>query len=168
MLFMLIATFAAGVVGAGVALMGPRLFGKRAPRHLPPLAAGVAMFAFMLWNEYSWFDRSVNALPGDVKIAWADEHSSALQPWTLIQPRINRFAAIDMGAARRNPGFPDQIMAEVLLVSRFDDTASRMQVFDCEGRRRADAPEGDAAADWSPDWVEVGDDDPLLMAACGG
>jgi hypothetical protein len=163
MFLMLIATFAAGFVAAGTVIAGPRLVGKRAPRHLPPLAAGLAMVAFMIWNEYSWFDRAAGALPEDVKVAATYTQSSIFQPWTMVKPRINRFAAIDLGGARRNPEFPDQVMAEVLLLSRFDDTASRMQVFDCAEHKRADAPQGEGALDW----VEVDTDDPLLRTACG-
>ena len=168
MFLMLLATFAAGFVAAGVVMMAPRLFGKRAPRHLPPLAAGLAMVSFMMWNEYSWFDRTASALPEDVKVAATYSESSVFQPWTMIAPRINRFAAVDLRQARRNPEFPDQVMAEVLLVSRFDDTATRMQVFDCGDARRADAPTAEFDAGWNPEWVDVADDDPLLLAACEG
>ena len=168
MFFMLIATFAAGIVAAGVVLAVPRLFGKRAPRHVPPLAAGVAMFAFMLWNEYTWFDRALEGLPGDVRVAATFEHSSAFQPWTLIVPRVNRFAAVQMASAKRNPEFPDQVMADVLLLARFEDTAYRKQVFDCAARRRADVPLDGADGGWNPDWADVAEDDPLLRAACDG
>ncbi len=163
MFFMLIATFAAGIVAAGIALAAPRLVGKRAPRHLPPVAAGVAMFAFMLWNEYSWFDRSVEALPEGVEVAASYPYSNALQPWTLIAPRVNRFAAVDVGGARRNADLPDQVMADVLLFSRFEEAVMLPQVFDCAATRRADAAVGP-----SLEWVDVDPDDPLLNAACGG
>jgi len=168
MFFMLIATFAAGVVAAGVALIVPRLIGKRAPRHLPPVAAGLAMFGFMIWNEYSWFDRTVESFPPDVRVAATYTSSSALQPWTLIKPRINRLAVVDMARAKRNPAMPDLVMAEVLLITRFEDTASVMQLFDCAGSRRADAPAGDLTPDWTPDWHEPDAEDPLLRVACGG
>jgi hypothetical protein len=74
---------------------------------------------------------------------------------------------VDVGGARRNPEFPDQLMADVLLIKRFEPLGRQTQVFDCAGFRRADPPAADATGGWTLDWVDVGADDPLLRAACG-
>lgn len=171
MFLSLFAAIFAGLGAAGIVLALPRLFGFRAPKWLAPAAAGFTIFAFALWNEYSWFSRTAGALPEGIEVAATYTASSVIQPWTLVVPRINRFAAVDRAAARRNPALPGLMLADVLLFARFEPARRVPHVFDCAGGRRAEVTAatafGDDGGPVDPGWVDAGADDPLIAAACG-
>jgi len=163
MAFLLIAAIALGLGAAGLAMSLPRLFGRRAPRWLGPAAGGLAMFAFMLWNEYTWFDRTVASLPAGTVVAETYAHSSVLQPWTLAVPRIARFAAV-IPSGETAEGL---LRARVLLAERLEGQRSVPHLFDCAHRARAVLPAGTGPAKASAlDW-SAPPDDPLIAAACG-
>ena len=168
MLFVLIATIVTGLGAAGLVMGLGRLTGRPLPRYAAPIAGGAAMFVFMLWNEYTWYDRSVAALPGGATIAQTVPYSSPIQPWTMVWPRVIRFAAVDPVEGEA-PGGSGLVRADVILVARFQDTYRIPHLFDCAGQRRAALPAGGSPADpGGLDWVEPGPDDSLLDAACAG
>ncbi len=170
MLFELLATVAAGFAGAGVAMLLRRLSGGRLPRYLVPGTAGVAMFAFLIWNEYTWYPRTAAALPEDVVVYSSYPERIAWRPWTLLAPVTERFAAVDRGSIRRNENLPSQVMADVILVGRRAPVARLPVLVDCDGPRRAEIP---GAAEFDADgalvdanWTELPPDDPLAGAVC--
>lgn len=138
MLFNLVGVIVAGIAAAGSIMLVFRIMRRRPPRWLVPVAAGLAMIVFHLWNEYTWFDRVAGGLPEQVVVAEHYTYESALQPWTLVRPRINRFAAVDRSTIRRNEQAPGYVMADVLLVGRLDPTARVTQLYDCQAARRTD------------------------------
>lgn len=168
----LVAAFCVALGAAGLVMGVFRLvLGRKAPKWVGPAAGGAAMFTFMLWNEYTWFERSEAALPDTVRIAETYQHASALQPWTLAVPRVYRYAAVDLTTARTNPALPEHVLAEIMLVTRFQPTLRIPQVFDCALRRRGVVD--DLAALGGPDtldlvdWARGDPEDTLVAAACG-
>ncbi|MEM1346436.1 MAG: hypothetical protein AAGI34_17880 [Pseudomonadota bacterium] len=164
MLLTLIAAIACGFGAAGLVLLAPKLFGKRAPRWLVPAAAGIAMFAFMLWENYSWYERARLGLPEGVVVARTYPHAGLLQPWTYLVPKINRFDAVDRSGARTHPEAPDVVLADVLLVQRFAGTLRLAQLFDCASARYADPDEAALADPTAAAWKDA--PAPLIAAAC--
>jgi len=163
MTLILIAAVALGLAAAGIVTGLPRLAGARAPRWAGPAAAGLAMFAFMLWNAYTWFERSVAVLPAGAAVAETYPHSSVFQPWTLLVPRVTRFAAV-LPSGRTAEGL---LRADVLLAERFAGERRIAHLFDCAARRRAVLPAGAAPARAAAlDWTAP-PRDPLIAAACG-
>jgi hypothetical protein len=168
MLLLLFATVAIGLGTAGLVIGIGKLTGRPVPKGAAAVAAGLAMFGFMLWNEYSWFDRAEAGLPEGAVVAETVEHSSFLQPWTLAFPRVVRFAAIDTGpgaAARAAPEREGYLRADVILAARFSETLRIPHLFDCAGGRRAALP-GSEADPATLDWVQGGGQDDLIRAAC--
>lgn len=170
MLMELIATAVLGLAVAGIVLAVSRFSGQRLPRSAAPLAAGAAMIAFQVWSEYAWFDRTRSALPEGMQVTASYEEAVPWRPWTYLAPQVTRFAAVDVLAARRHDKHPDQVMANVLLFTRFAPTRSVPQLVDCKGQRRAVLIDGvtfgtDGAV-LNPDWRDVEGDDPLLGALC--
>jgi hypothetical protein len=171
MLFNLLGVVIVGVAAGGSVLLLRRLIGRRPAGWMVPAAAGSAMLAFHLWNEYSWFQRTADALPEHVAIARRYDYQSVLQPWTLLFPRINRFAAVDRASIRKNDKAPGYVMADVHLVTRLDRTARLTQIYDCPGRRRTDVDASstvdakglpvDAA------WMASEADAPFFRLVCG-
>ena len=90
MFFELIATITIGVGAAGVAMLARRLSGRRLPGWVTPVTAGAAMIGFVLWAEYSWYGRTVAALPDGVEVATANESRQVYRPWTYVAPLTDR------------------------------------------------------------------------------
>lgn len=162
----LVATISAGFALAGVALILRSLTRKRLPGWIVPAAAGLGMLSFAIWNEYTWYPRTVAALPEGVVVARAQENSAPWRPWTYVRPLVTRFSAVDTRLNRTNPDSPGQVLTTVLLIGRWQPSASVPVIFDCEGARRA-AFSSDAPLDAEPDWEELPPTDESLRAACG-
>ena len=170
MLFNLIGVVVTGVAVAGAILLFFRTIGKRPPSWLLPIAAGSAMFIFHLWNEYTWFDRVTARLPDHVVVAESYSYESLLQPWTLLQPRINRFAAVDRSSIRQNGRAPGYVMADVLLVGRLDPAAKVTQLYDCEKERHtgigASTRVDERGLPIEATWIKTGRDQVLFRLIC--
>lgn len=170
MFYELMAVIAIGFGGAGVALLVRRLTGGALPRFFVPATAGLGMFAFAIWAEYSWFARTSGGLPQGMEIVATSSDASALRPWTYVAPMTTRFAAVDLAGARRNPAAPEQVMIETFLFERFRPIVTAPFLVDCAASRRADIADG-ASFDaqgrvLDPDWGAADADDPLIAAAC--
>ncbi|MEM8751641.1 MAG: hypothetical protein AAGF90_01560 [Pseudomonadota bacterium] len=165
-----LAAFAVGVAVAGVVLILGRLVMPGLPRYAAPAAAGVAMIAFTVWSEYTWFSRTEATLPDDVRVVSTFTESSMIRPWTKLAPYVDRFAAVDMASLRRNDAAPGQVMADVIVVARQSRNARLPVLVDCPGGRRADIADGvafdDAGRVEDADWTLMAADDPLLAALC--
>ncbi len=169
----LIATVAIGLGAAGLLLGLGRLFGGL-PRWGAPVAAGLAMAAFLLWSEYSWFDRARAGLAPGARVAEAYPYSSWLQPWTMLVPRVSRFAAVEVADPAPYPDRPAYLRADVLLVARLEGARRLPHLFDCARTRRAALTAGALAAFESGtppdpeglDWIVPEGQDALIDAAC--
>jgi len=167
-----VATAAIGFGAAGVMLLLRIVTRRTLPRFATPAAAGLAMIGFVIWSEYSWFPRTVAALPPEVVVTGSHAEPSAFRPWTYVRPFVNRFSAVDRGSIRRNARVPGQIMIEILLFNRHGPTAKLPLLVDCDGHRRANIVDGvtfDAnGAATDAEWHALEPDDPLIGAACNG
>jgi hypothetical protein len=170
MFFELIATFVAGFAGAGVALLLNKLVGGRLPRWIIPIAAGAAMLATTIANEYGWYGRTVGSLPSGLEVATTVENAAIYRPWAYVIPFVSRFLAVDTATMRTNDALPGQKMVEVYAFGRWAAPQSRLVMVDCDGGRRADVPPG---TEVSPsgrveglDWRDTGADDPIVATSC--
>ncbi len=170
MLFELIATVTAGFAAAGLVLLIRRFV--TLPRWAMPAGAGLAMLAFAIWSEYSWFDRTTGGLPDGIEVARTVESSAPWRPWTYAAPFVDRFIAVDLASVRTNDAVPDQRMVDLLVFRRWTPVGRVRAVFDCGGGRRADLVEGvnfteDGRIEGA-NWVEMGPEDPVFAQACAG
>ena len=167
----LIATIFAGIACAGVSLIINRLTGRRLPKWVAPVAAGLGMIGMTTSNEYTWFGRTAEQLPDGVEIALKVDEQSWLRPWTKIWPYTKRFAAVDTGTARTNDSLPDQRMADLYFFGRWSPVNQTPMLFDCTQSKSALLIDGATfAANGSvsdADWRAMADDDPVLKLVCG-
>jgi hypothetical protein len=170
MLYELVATIAAGFFGAGIAMILRWLSRGLLPRFLIPTLAGLAMLAFVVWSDYTWYARSAGGMPEGFDAFFSNSERPVLRPWTLVFPVTTRFAAVDHASERRNQSAPDQVMADVYLFARFVPPVRRTVLLDCAGMRRADVAEGmQFDSDGSlvdADWTPLSPDDPLAGSLC--
>jgi hypothetical protein len=168
----LIATFAIGFAGAGLALFANMLSGKSLPRWIIPVMAGGAMISFTIFNEYSWFHRTANALPQGLHIAKTVEQKMFYRPWTYAVPYIDRFIAIDKLSLKQNEKFPNQRILDLLVYGRWAPTSRIRAIFDCKNGKRADFTEGvkfeDDGSLIGATWYNTGLNHPVTKIACEG
>ena len=170
MFFELIATIFSGLAAAGIVLVLRSLVGGRLPRWLTPVAAGLAMIGFAIWNEYTWFERTAAALPPEMEIVAQNDSRALWRPWTYVVPFTDRFAALDRASVRWNDAAPDQRMADLFFWGRWAPVNQITVVYDCDGARRAALVEGiemdgDGRVTEAA-WTPIPETDPALRAAC--
>lgn len=170
MLFNLIGTITIGVAAAGIFLILNRLLKGALPRWLMPLCAGLSMFSFHVWNDYSWYARNTKGLPNTILIAKTYEESSPFKPWTFIVPRTDRFVSFDRTKVKPIAEGSKIVGVELILSSRFQDTSTALQLFDCAGNRQALFPKNlQLNADNTPkgvDWAPIPAGHKVLRSVC--
>lgn len=171
MFFELIAVLVVGVALAGVALSLRFISRQRLPKWIIPVFAGLGMLSYAIWSEYSWFSRVSTGLPPEVVVAWHNEDAAFWRPWSYYKPVINRFTAVDQRTAARHANFPDQVMIDIVLAARWQQSARVKVVFDCAKPARADligrnVSVSETGEITGADWVTLAADDAVLQAAC--
>ena len=170
MVFELIAVVVAGFAGAGLALLVNKIAGGRLPKWVMPVAAGAAMLAVTITNEYGWYPRTTQTLPDGLEVATTVEDQAFYRPWTYVYPFVSRFLAVDTKTVRTHPDLPDQLLVDVYAFGRWMPPRKLGVAVDCAVGRRAELVEGVSfAADGSLEgamWQDVGADDPIVRTAC--
>ena len=162
----LIATFAAGFGAAGVVLLLNLLTKGRLPRWAMPVAAGAAMIAMTISNEYGWAGRTVANLPDSIVVVESIDEATWFRPWTDVLPRTVRLIAVDAASAQSRADVPEMRLVDFYLFQRWQPPARATQFVDCQEGNRADVSDAALAepglADWRPATPAV------IAAACGG
>ena len=166
----LIATVFAGIACAGIAMLADILTGRRLPKWIMPVAAGLGMLAMTVTNEYTWFDRTAERLPDGVTIAMTVDEQSWFRPWTQLWPYTKRFVAVDTGTARKNKNLPDQRLADLYFFGRWSPVNQAPMLFDCAEARSALLIDGATFTDdgtvTDADWKSMPKGDPILKLVC--
>lgn len=172
MFFELIAVFAAGMAGAGLALLLGHMSGGRLPRWMVPVGAGAAMLVTAIANEYGWYPRQADSLPEGVQVVQEVESRALWRPWTYAVPFVERFVAVDTAGIQTHDAHPDQRLASVYFFGRWAPTDRAAVLVDCAaGRRALLGPGAEFAEDGAIDgiaWVSASPGDPILDAICPG
>lgn len=168
----LIATVFAGIAGAGLALLLNKGLGGRLPKWTAPVAAGLAMLAATISNEYSWYARTAASLPEGVEIVQTSENQAIFRPWTYIAPYVDRFATVDLVSVRTNPDAPGQRLVDMFFYGRWEAVRLHTVLVDCPASRRAlvtgDVSFGEGGAVHGADWVTAEPGDMVIKTVCGG
>lgn len=166
----LIATLVAGLAGAGLVLLLNRVLGGRLPRWFAPVAAGAAMIATTIANEYGWYDRTRQTLPEDVVVAQTVESKAFYRPWTYIVPFVERFVAIDMASLQTHPAQPGLRLVEAYFFGRWSPVNRLPVIADCLALKRAALVDGVSFEDEGGvdgvTWTHVSAEDPIVSTVC--
>lgn len=170
MLFELIATIAAGFAAAGLTLVLNRLFAGRLPRWSVPVAAGAAMLAVTIANEYSWYPRTQASLPPGFAVTATMESQKPYRPWSYLYPFVSRFLAVDTDAIQRNDALPGYHLVSVYAFERWHAPQRQSLMVDCEGARHALMSDPSALSDASAladlAWATALPDDRITATVC--
>ncbi|WP_066702928.1 hypothetical protein [Celeribacter ethanolicus] len=159
MLLEFIATISAGVGAAGLMVALRKFTRGGLPKWLVPAAAGLAMLAFTIWSDYSWFARAQATLGPDKIVATSVEKQQIWRPWTYAAPVTTQFIALDKAKTTVDGAM---VGTDMYLLSRRGDSAIVPVTFDCLMSRRTDA-HGELTG---ADWISMDQNDPILRTAC--
>ncbi|TLF50466.1 hypothetical protein FEI13_09875 [Halomonas urmiana] len=95
MIWHLIAAVFAGLGAAGVGLILRLASGKRLPRWIVPVCAGLGMLAYQIHHEYSWFEHKRQQLPDTAEVIDVEESQVFWRPWTFLFPMTTAFTIVE-------------------------------------------------------------------------
>lgn len=95
MIWHLIAAVFAGLGAAGIGLILRLASGKRLPRWIVPVCAGLGMLAYQIHNEYSWFEHKRQQLPESAEVVDVEESQVFWRPWTFLFPMTTAFTIVE-------------------------------------------------------------------------
>ena len=166
----LIATIVAGIGCAGIVLVINIATGRRLPKWIMPVAAGLGMIAMTISNEYTWYDRTTERLPEGLQIATTVDEQSWLRPWTQIWPYTKRFIAADLPNLRQHPDRPDERLVDIYFFGRWSPVNQAPMLLNCTEAQAAILIDGATFAEdgsvADADWNAMPADDPLLTLVC--
>ena len=166
----LIATIFAGLACAGIMLAANAAVGRRLPKWPVPVAAGLAMIAFTVYHEYTWFDRTAKSLPAGLQVAVTVKEQNWLRPWTRLWPYTKRFVAVDTATVRKNQALPHHRLARLYFFGRWSPVNQAPVLFDCANAKSALLIDGaEFSHDGSvadADWQAMAKDDAILKPVC--
>jgi hypothetical protein len=166
MLFDLVVVACMAFAAAGVTLAGFRLAGRKAPKAVLLLAAGLGMFGYTQWERYTWASRTAARLPPGLAVVSGIPYDGVLEFWARAIPRTDALVVVDANATLRNPEFPSLLMTRTLLLERHADALEMRQLVDCAQRRRAPVVSASGALPGPEGWIDGGEPAALYAAVC--
>ncbi len=85
----------AGLAAAGIALLLRKLSGRRLPKWIIPVFAGLAMLGYQIYYEYSWFDHQQSRQPEGSVVISSERDEVFWRPWTYYYPMTVAFTVVD-------------------------------------------------------------------------
>lgn len=95
MIWHLIAALFAGLGAAGVGLLLRVASGRRLPRWVVPVFAGLGMLAYQLHYEYTWSSDKQRQLPESARVVSTEQGQVFWRPWTYAFPMTTAFSVVD-------------------------------------------------------------------------
>lgn len=95
MVIHLIAALFAALAAAGIAMLLRTLSGKRLPRWIVPVFAGLGMLGYQIHYEYTWFAHKQTQLPATAEVVEVERGGAFWRPWTAFFPMATAFSAVD-------------------------------------------------------------------------
>lgn len=156
---------------SGIVMISFRLIGKKAPKVLIILTAGVSMLGFTIWSRQNWAPNVKKNLPANIEVVHEVPYAGWLEPWTKIWPRSGRLVAIDHCNIQRNPKVPGLRLTDVMVLENNKATVTMRHVLDCSGSKMALVPDDVAFNDdgrpLDLEWVDTANAPYLQDAICG-
>lgn len=114
MIWHLIAAVFAGLGAAGVALLLRSLSGRRLPRWIVPVFAGLGILGYQINHEYSWFEHKRSQLPATAQVVDTEQAQMFWRPWTYLFPMTVGFSVVDQNSMEPRQ-LEDQQLVEFIL-----------------------------------------------------
>jgi len=172
MFWTLLTAFIAGFAGAGIGLLLRHISGKRLPKGIIPVAAGLAMIVSTVGLEYGWYQNVLDTMPADTQVISERRQQAWYQPWTYVSPWVRGFIAHSPSETVPTAEGSDILAVQIRVQERWQPEIVMPILVDCAGNRRAEIqPDTDFAEDGTPtnaSWIDTEAADPILQSVCGG
>lgn len=135
MVWNLVATVFAGLGAAGIALILRSLTRKKLPKWIVPVAAGLGMLGYSIYNEYTWFEFKTSQLPEGSVVVSYEANSMIWRPWTFLFPMTDTFTVLDRNSVAHQVT-DDGTLAQLVLYrferSYTDHVEHSVHLLNCE------------------------------------
>lgn len=172
MFWALITAVFAGFAGAGIALALRHLSGKSLPFGVIPVGAGLGMIAATIGLEYGWSDSVRASMADDLVVISEREQQAWYQPWTYVDPWVRGFIGYSPSETVETAPGSGILVVQMRRQERWQPEMVLPNLVDCDTDRRAEiTPEvefDDAGQPANVLWRDVGSEDPIIAAVCGG
>ena len=171
MFWTLVTAFVAAFAGAGAGFALRHLSGKRLPKGIVPVAAGLAMLASTVALEYGWATNMLKTLPADLVVISERQHQAWYQPWAFARPWVRGFVAFSPADTVETAEGSGILVVQLRLHERWQPPMQLPILVDCaEGRRAQIDPDttfDDTGQPENANWIPAGRGDPIIEAVCG-
>jgi len=170
MIWHLVAAASAGLGAAGVALLLRVLSGKRLPRWIIPVCAGLGLLAYQINYEYDWYGNKRQQLPESAQVVSTEMSRMPWRPWTYLYPLTTAFSVVDRDKLVNSRTNGERLVEFILY--RFemqyrDVLTHQAYLMNCTTRERVPLV-GDSRRPDLERLRHLTSDDPQLEAVCSG
>jgi hypothetical protein len=168
MIWHLIAAVFAGLAAAGIGLTLRLISGKRLPRWIVPVFAGLGMLGYQIYNEYSWFEYKQQQLPPSAEVVSVEKGQMFWRPWTFAFPMTRAFTIVDLDNLAVSRGEDGRLVEFILY--RFekeyvDQVSHQAYLMNCVTREMLPL-EGESKSPRTEEMRRVEPSSPLHQAIC--
>lgn len=172
MIWTLITVFIAGFAGAGIGFLLRNLTGKRLPKGIVPVCAGLTMIVATVGLEYGWEGGVRATMAEDLVVVSTREQQAWYQPWTLVRPWVRGFIGYSPAENRETAPGSGILAVQLRIQERWQPQVVSPALVDCVNARwtdlRATTEFDDAGTPIDTIWREDDPNVPIVSAVCGG
>lgn len=91
----LFAVFIIGLCLGGIAFFVRKASRNRLPKWIIPISAGIGMFGYLAYYDYTWFEHKRSQLPAGSVVVEQGRTASFFKPWGYLIPSVSSFVVLD-------------------------------------------------------------------------
>ena len=95
MIWHLLAVFIFGICAGSLAFLFIKISRNKLPKWLIPVSAGLGMFSYLAYYDYTWFDFKSSQLPKGSVIVEEKRQNHFFRPWSYLLPPVSAFVVLD-------------------------------------------------------------------------
>lgn len=128
MIWHLFAVLIVGLCGGALLHLLRKLSGNRLPKWTISAGAGLCMFGYHAYYDYTWYEFKVSQLPAGSIVVYEKHTTTFFKPWSYITPVVNAFTVFDGTSKRRDQDY--QVLVEYYTYHFMKDPTERQIVFE--------------------------------------
>ena len=167
MIWHLFAVLIVGLCGGALLHLLRKLSGNRLPKWTISAGAGLCMFGYHAYYDYTWYEFKAGQLPADSIVIYEKHTTTFFKPWSYISPVVNAFTVFDGTSKRREQDY--QILVEYYTYHFMKDPTERQIVFEsvlnCTTQERATLERDKPVSETRFDKVDA--TDKMYQLVCG-
>lgn len=95
MIWHLLAVFIIGLCVGAFAFALRKLSRNTLPKWIISVSAGLGMFGYLAYYDYTWFEFKRSQLPAESVVVEQSRTSNFFKPWSYIVPAVSAFVVLD-------------------------------------------------------------------------